>query len=88
MIKSVAILQPIRVEYENKVEIFFIDPQSEKVFNSSYEEIPGDLSLSIFSKMIEDQADETSLPLKEIYDVLSKEKKLSEENDKHIFRRS
>jgi hypothetical protein len=89
MIKSVNILQPVMVQYENNSQIFFMDPMNQKVFDFSYKEVPQDLSDDIFYKMNEQVSENLpEMPLKEIYEVMNTERQLSEDNDKHIFRRN
>lgn len=89
MINSLRFIQSILVETENGSQIFFIDPEEEKVFDIYLKEAPIEVSASIFSKVYEQAAVSSSpMPLKELYEVLNTEKKLSEDNDKHIFRRN
>lgn len=89
MINYLRFIQTIVVGTESGSQIFFVDPEEEKVFDISLKEAPIEISSSIFSKIDEQVSDSLpSMPLKEFYEVLNTEKKLSEDNDKHIFRRN
>lgn len=82
-------IQAILVETESGSQIFFVDPEEQKVFDISLKEAPADVSSSIFSNINEQASTSSpSLPLQDIYEVLNTEKKLAEDNDKHIFRRN
>jgi hypothetical protein len=88
MIKSINILTPIRVEFESKSELYFVDP-----FNSSVYELNGKLATEEVSKLIfqnlysQQEALMPNVPMDQINEVINTEKKLAEENVSHVFRR-
>jgi hypothetical protein len=80
-------VQTVIIDLESGSQVFFIDPSEEKVFDKDLKEAPEDFFSFFFSKINSDQLEGDLAPI-ELYDVLDTERKLSEDNDKHIFRRN
>lgn len=88
MIKSVNILQPIMVEFDNDSKIFYLDIATQTIFDSSLKPVSSDMFEAIFSDIEQQNISTTpEVPIEEIWEAMNTEKKLAAENYKHIFRR-
>lgn len=88
MIKSAKIAQPLIVELENESKLFFLDPINNKIFDENLNEVSTDEKNMIFNSIYEQETAYSPMPLDKIQEVMTIEKKLTKENDKHIFRRN
>lgn len=88
MIKSVNILQPIMVEFDNESKIFYLDISAQTIFDSSLKPVASDMFEAIFSDIEQQNISSTpEIPIEEVWEAINTEKKLATESDKHIFRR-
>ena len=87
LIMNIRFIQSVMVDLEEGPQIFFVDPAEGKVFDKDLKEANEDIISFIFSNINKDPLESDFTPV-ELYDVLDTERKLSEENDKHIFRRN
>lgn len=88
IIKSAKIAQPLIVELEDESKLFFLDPINDKIFDENLNEISNDQKNMIFNAIYEQDTTYSPMPLDKIQEVMTIEKKLTKENDKHIFRRN
>jgi hypothetical protein len=76
-------------------EIFFMDISSKKIYKLGVEdgkvklqEVDQQVADSYFDQASKEQQVEDKIPYEDIYRVLNTEKQISEQNNKHVFRRS
>ena len=90
-------LSPILITHAvSDPELFFMDINSKKIYKLGVEdnkvklqEVDENIADSYFKAFKEEeQQTDDRIPYEEIYKVLNTEKQISEQNSKHIFRRS
>lgn len=87
-IKSLSVLATVGVESESGYGVFHIDMAEGRVFKSDGTIAPPELSREIVANIRgQQEAMMPEIPYEQIYEVMSTEKSLAEENNKHIFRR-
>jgi hypothetical protein len=76
-------------------EIFFMDIGSKKIYKLGVvdskvklQEVDQQVADSYFDQVSKEQQVEDKIPYEDIYRVLNTEKQISEQNNKHVFRRS
>jgi hypothetical protein len=89
MIKSIKMLQPVLIEYDQgDSKIFFLDLIDQKLFDFSLNYAPKEETSAVLSD-IDKQISDTIVELPDdIHGVLNTEKQLVQDNDNHIFRRN
>lgn len=89
MINSLNIVMPIRLELKGgKIGIFMVDLANQIVFDINGEQVSTEIQEEIMNNMRDQQeATMPEIPYDKIYEVMNTEKKLTEENNKHVFRR-
>lgn len=82
-------LATMRVEVEgSEPKLVFVDLASDKVYSLDGDEVSEELRLSVLSEIRgQQEASIPVLPHEQIYEVINTEKRIQEENNKHIFRR-
>jgi len=86
---SFSVLMPIRVESDSGTSLFFVDPIAQKAFKYD-----GSLATESETEEImilirgEQENYMPQIPYEQIYEVMDTERKIEEENNKHIFRRN
>lgn len=80
---------PIRLELKGgKIGIFMVDLANQIVFDINGEQVSTEIQEEIMNNMRDQQeATMPEIPYDKIYEVMNTEKKLTEENNKHVFRR-
>lgn len=87
-VKSLDVLATVLVDFEAGPEIFHIDISGERVFKSDGALASEEVRSAVISNIKGHQeATMPEIPYEKIYEVMNTEKTLSEENNKHIFRR-
>lgn len=87
MIASLSSLVVIRIEFDDSYGIFLVDFPAEKIYGLDGKEIEGETKSEIISKIKGKEQEIPEMPYEQIYEVMNTEKKIQEENNKHIFRR-
>lgn len=89
MINFLNVVMPIRISIENGENgIFFVDFANGIVFDISGKQVDSSLKDEIMDVIRgEQQAGMPIIPYEKINEVMNTEKKLTEDNNKHIFRR-
>lgn len=88
MIVSLNALIAVRAEFDNSSGIFLVDLPLGKVYALSGLEVQEEIRNAVISKIEGKEEEIPEIPYAEIYDVINTEKKIQEENNKHIFRRN
>jgi hypothetical protein len=87
-VKSLDILATVGVVLESGYEIFHLDMAGERVFQSNGEQASPEVSEAVLSNIRgQQEAMMPDIPYEQIYEVMNTEKNITEENNKHIFRR-
>ena len=82
------LLLPVRMDSESARGIFFLDFTTQKAYGIDGAECSDTVAAEIFSGVVDKNRESFSvMPYEQISEVLRVEKKLSEDNGKHIFRR-
>ena len=83
------LLTPVRVDTDSVSKIYFLDFIAGKLYDLDGKEADTSVTSSVIKDVQEQQESMMpNIPYDDIYEVMNTEKKLSEQNDKHIFRRS
>lgn len=78
----------VGVELDSGYEILHLDLAGEKVFRTDGSPASSEVSSAVLSNIRGQQESMMpEIPFEKIYEVMSTEKTLAEENGKHIFRR-
>lgn len=78
----------VKAELESGDKIVFLDIENQKAYSADGSELDSNVAIPIISFLLNKQAESTfDMPYEKIREVMDTERKLSEENNKHIFRR-
>ncbi len=84
----VNVLMPVRAELESGGKIVFLDVENQKAYTADGSELDSSVVVDIMSFLFRKQAESNfDMPYEKIREVMNTERKLAEENNKHIFRR-
>lgn len=82
------ILTPVKINTDSGIKIFFLDFIDGKLYNLDGTDAGEEVTKSVIEDVQQQQESMMpNIPYEDIYEVMSTEKKISQENDKHIFRR-
>ena len=78
----------VKAELESGDKIVFLDIENQKAYMADGSELDSNVTTQIMSFLFHKQAESNfNMPYEKIRVVMDTERKLSEENNKHIFRR-
>lgn len=84
----VNVLMPVRAELESGERIVFLDVENQRAYAADGSELDSNVVIDIMSFLFHKQAESNfDMPYEKIREVMNTERKLAEENNKHIFRR-
>jgi hypothetical protein len=88
-ITSLNMLAVLRAEFDDREPgVFLVDFAAGRAYGLDGSEVSGEVQESIMSGIRDQQeASMPDIPYEQIYDVMDTERKMQEENNKHIFRR-
>lgn len=85
---SVSVLLPVLLDSDGSREVFLVDMSSMSVFDLSGNLASDDNSGKVLAGIMDQhEASMPNIPHEQIYEVMKTERKLSKDNEKHIFRR-
>lgn len=89
MVKSFSVLMSVMVDFGSGGEIFFVDLMSQRAFKCDGSPATDDQTDEIMSSIRgEHEATMPQVPYDQIYEVMDTERRIAQENNKHIFRRN
>ena len=89
MVKSFSVLVPAVVEFDYGAKMVFLNIENQRVYGLDGRQLTDEEASAVFSAMSSIQEENIQeIPYDKIYEVMETEKRLSEDNNKHIFRRS
>lgn len=83
----VNVLMAVKAELESGDKIVFLDVENQKAYMADGSELDSNIVAKILSFLFHKQAESNfNMPYEKIREVMDTERKLAEENNKHIFR--
>lgn len=89
MVKSLSTLVPAVIEFDYGSKVVFLNIDNQRAYGLDGNQLADEEASAVFSAMNSIQEENIQeIPYDKIYEVMETEKRLSEDNSKHIFRRS
>jgi hypothetical protein len=77
----------VKAKLESGERIVFLDVENQKAYSTDGSELESNVVIQIMSFLLDEQAkSHFNMPYEKISEVMDTERKLAEENNKHIFR--